>query len=39
VLNAEITKPCDEVKNLNDIIFAILDSEKNELSVIITSGY
>ena len=39
VLNAEITKPCDEVKNLNDIIFAILDTEKNELSVIITSGY
>jgi hypothetical protein len=39
VLNAETTKPCDDVENLNDIIFAILNTEKNELSVIITSGY
>jgi len=39
VLNATETKPCDEVENLNDIIFAILDIEKKELSVIITSGY
>ena len=39
VLNATKTKPCDEVDNLNDIIFAILDTEKKELSVIITSGY
>jgi len=39
VLNATETKPCDEVDNLNDIIFAILDTEKKELSVIITSGY
>jgi hypothetical protein len=39
VLNATETKPCDEVDNLNDIIFAILDSEKKELSVIVISGY
>ena len=39
VLNATETKLCDEVDNLNDIIFAILDTEKKELSVIITSGY
>lgn len=39
VLNAEKTKPCDDVENLSDIIFAILDTEKKELSVIITSGY
>jgi hypothetical protein len=39
VLNAETTKPCDDVENLNEIIFAILDTETNELSVIITSGY
>lgn len=39
VLNTKETKPCDEVDSLNDIIFAILDIEKNELSVIITSGY
>ena len=39
VLNATETKPCDEVDNLNDIIFAILDTEKKELSVIVTSGY
>ena len=39
VLNAETTKPCDDVENLNDIIFAILDTETKELSVIITSGY
>jgi len=39
VLNATETKPCNEVENLNDIIFAILDTEKKELSVIITSGY
>ena len=39
VLNATETKSCDEVDNLNDIIFAILDTEKKELSVIVTSGY
>jgi len=39
VLKAEKTKSCDEVDNLNDIIFAILDTEKKELSVIITSDY
>jgi hypothetical protein len=39
VLNATETKPCDEVDYLNDIIFAILDIEKKELSVIVTSGY
>lgn len=39
VLNAAETKPCDEVDNLNDIIFAILDTEKKELSVIVISGY
>jgi hypothetical protein len=39
VLNATETKPCDEVDNLNDIIFAILDIEKKELSVIVISGY
>ena len=39
VLKAKITKPCDEVDNPNDIILAILDTEKRELSVIITSGY
>ena len=39
VLNATETEPCDEVDNLNDIIFAILDTDKKELSVIITSGY
>ena len=39
VLNATETKPCDEVNNLNDIIFAILDVEKKELSVIVISGY
>jgi len=39
VLNATETKPCDEVDYLNDIIFAILNTEKKELSVIITSGY
>lgn len=39
VLKAESTKLCDEVENLNDIIFAILDTEKKELSVIIISGY
>jgi len=39
VLNATETKPCDEVNNLNDIIFAILDTEKKELSVIVISGY
>jgi hypothetical protein len=39
VLNATEKKPCDEVENLNDIIFAILDTGKKELSVIITSGY
>ena len=39
VLKAKVTKPCDEVKNPNDLIFAILDTEKKELSVIITSGY
>ena len=39
VLNATETKPCDEVENLNDIIFAILDIGKKELSVIISSGY
>lgn len=39
VLHAEVTKSCDEVENPNDIIFAILDTEKKELSVIITSGY
>ena len=39
VLNAEVTKPCDEVDHPNDLIFAILDTEKKELSVIVTSGY
>jgi hypothetical protein len=39
VLNATETKPCDEVDYLNDIIFAILDTEKKELSVIVISGY
>jgi hypothetical protein len=39
VLNATETKSCDEVDNLNDIIFAILDTEKKELSVIVISGY
>jgi hypothetical protein len=39
VLNATETKPCDEVKNLNDIIFATLDTEKKELSVIVIFGY
>ncbi|MCW8810166.1 MAG: hypothetical protein OQJ93_06860 [Ignavibacteriaceae bacterium] len=39
VLNATETRSCDEVDNLNDIIFAILDTEKKELSVIVTSGY
>lgn len=39
VLNTKETKPCAEVDSLNDIIFAILDIEKNDLSVIITSGY
>ena len=39
VLNATETKPCDEVKHLNDIIFANLDTEKKELSVIVISGY
>jgi hypothetical protein len=39
VLNATETKPCDEVNYLNDIIFAILDTEKKELSVIVISGY
>jgi hypothetical protein len=39
VLNATETKPCDEIDNLNDIIFAILDTEKKELSVIVISGY
>lgn len=39
VLNATETKSCDEVDNLNDIIFAILNTEKKELSVIVTSGY
>lgn len=39
VLNADSTKSCDEVEHLNDIIFAILDTEKKELSVIICSGY
>ena len=39
VLNATETEPCDEVDNLYDIIFAILDIDKKELSVIITSGY
>jgi len=39
VLNATETKPCDEVNNLNDIIFAILDIQKKELSVIVISGY
>lgn len=39
VLNATETKPCDEVDYLNDAILAILDTEKRELSVIVTSGY
>lgn len=39
VLNADSTKSCDEVDNLIDIIFAILDTDSRELSVIITSGY
>jgi hypothetical protein len=39
VLNATETKPCEEVDYLKDIIFALLDTEKNELSVIIKSGY
>ena len=39
VLNADSTKSCDEVEHLNDIIFAILDTNKKELSVIVTSGY
>ena len=39
VLNATDTTPCDEVDNLNDIIFAILDTGKKELSVIVISGY
>jgi hypothetical protein len=39
VLNAAETKSCEEVDHLNDIIFAILDTEEKELSVIVTSGY
>ena len=39
VLIAKVTKPCDEVEYPNDLIFAILDTEKKELSVIVTSGY
>jgi hypothetical protein len=39
VLNATETKPCNEVDYLKDIILALLDTEKNELSVIIKSGY
>lgn len=39
VLNAAKTKPCDEVDNLIDAIFAILNTEKKELSVIVTSRY
>ena len=39
VLNATETKPCNEVDYLKDIIFALLNTEKNELSVIIKSGY
>jgi hypothetical protein len=39
VLNATETKPCEEVENLIDIIFAILNTEKKELSVIVISGY
>jgi len=39
VLIAEVTKPCDDVEYPNDLIFAILDTEKKELSVIVTSGY
>lgn len=39
VLNAAATKRCEDVDDLNDIIFAILDTEKKELSVIVTSGY
>ena len=39
VLNTTITKSCDEVDYLRDIILAILDTEKKELSVIVTSGY
>jgi len=39
VLNATETKPCEEVKHLSDVILAILDTEKKELSVIVTSGY
>ena len=39
VLNATETKSCEEVNYLKDIIFALLDTEKNELSVIIKSGY
>jgi hypothetical protein len=39
VLKAKETKPCDEVDNPNDIIFAILDTDNKELSVIVTSGY
>jgi len=32
-------KPCEEVINLSDAIFAILDTEMKELSIIVTSGY
>lgn len=39
VLNATETKPCEKVENLNDIIFALLDIEMKELSVIVISGY
>lgn len=39
VLNATETKPCDAIDYLKDIIFAILDTEKKELSVIVKSGY
>jgi hypothetical protein len=39
VLNATVTKSCDEVDYLKDIILAILDTDRKELSVIVTSGY
>jgi len=39
VLNADSTKLCEQVDNLNDIIFAILDTDRKGLSVIICSGY
>ena len=39
MLNATVTKSCDEVGYLKDIILAILDTDRKELSVIVSSGY